>query len=78
MAHLALDRGTILLGTISYNLITNAMRVGDVSFVTGFRYSRILIALVLSVVIFQERPNAMTLIGAAVIVAAGIYTLWRK
>jgi drug/metabolite transporter (DMT)-like permease len=52
--------------------------VGQVSFVTPFRYARLLFALVIGVTVFGESPDALTLIGAAVIVLSGIYTVWRE
>lgn len=69
---------TILTMPIGYFGITAAMRVGDVAVVTPFRYSRIVFALILAALIFGERPNALTLIGAAIIVASGLYTIWRE
>ncbi|THH38837.1 DMT family transporter [Aliishimia ponticola] len=57
---------------------TNAMRSGDISAVTPFRYSRLPFAIGLAAIILNERPDALTLIGAGVIVASGLYTLWRE
>ncbi|MGD9863234.1 MAG: DMT family transporter [Pseudodonghicola sp.] len=70
--------GVIGLGAASYYAIVAAMRVGEVSFVTPFRYTRILFALGFAFVVFDEHPNRLMLIGTAVIVASGIYTLWRE
>ena len=69
---------TILTMPIGYFGVTAAMRVGDVAVVTPFRYTRILFALILAALIFGERPNALTLIGAAIIVSSGLYTIWRE
>ncbi len=66
------------LGVMAYYAIVEAMRVGEVSFVTPFRYSRILFALVIGMVVFAERPDALMLIGAALVVASGLFTLWRE
>ena len=55
-----------------------AMRVGQVSFVAPFRYTGLLWALVLGLVLFGEWPRSLTLIGAAIIVATGAFTLWRE
>jgi drug/metabolite transporter (DMT)-like permease len=66
------------IGLIAYYAIVAAMRVGDVSFVTPFRYARLLFALIVGVLIFGESPDALTLIGAAIIVASSIYTVWRE
>lgn len=68
----------LTFGVVSYYAIVAAMRVGEVSFVTPFRYTRLIFALILSVSILGERPNNLTLIGAAIIVASGIYTLLRE
>ncbi|MDK3016368.1 DMT family transporter [Pseudodonghicola flavimaris] len=70
--------GVIALGAGAYYALTAAMRVGEVSFVTPFRYTRIIFALVFALAVFNERPNALMLVGTAVIVASGIYTLWRE
>lgn len=69
---------TVVVICVAYFAVTAAMRVGEVAVVTPFRYSRILFALVLAVVIFDERLNAVMLIGAALTVASGLYTLWRE
>lgn len=68
----------LLIGIGAYYWIVAAMRVGEVSFVTPFRYSRILFALVLGITVFDENPDALTLTGAGIIVASGLYTLWRE
>lgn len=70
--------GSTLIGVVAYYGIVAAMRVGEVSFVTPFRYSRLLFALFIGFFAFAERPDALTLIGAAIIVASGIYTVWRE
>lgn len=68
----------LLIGLFAYYAIVAAMRVGEVSFVTPFRYTRLIFAMVIGVVVFAERPDALTLIGSAIIVASGIYTVWRE
>ncbi|MDZ4134473.1 MAG: DMT family transporter, partial [Paracoccaceae bacterium] len=69
--------GATLFGVAAYYALTAAMRVGAVSVVTPFRYTRLVFALVLAVLIFGETPDALTLLGSAIIVASGIYTLLR-
>lgn len=66
-----------LFGIVAYYLLTMAMRTGQVSVVTPFRYTRLLFALMLGMLVFGERPDAVTLIGSAVIVVSGVYTLLR-
>lgn len=74
----ALLAGAVAMGILAYSCIVGAMRQGEVSFVTPFRYSRILFALVLGAAVFGERPDALMLAGAALIVGSGLFTLWRE
>jgi drug/metabolite transporter (DMT)-like permease len=73
----ALISGTALCGVAGYTAMTLAMRTGEVGVVAPFRYSRLIVALVLAYALFDERPDALTLTGAALIVAAGLYSLFR-
>lgn len=66
------------IGLFAYYGIVAAMRIGDVGFVTPFRYVRLVIALIIGVAVFDESPDTLTLIGAAIIVASGIYTILRE
>nr|WP_283254939.1 DMT family transporter [Marivita sp. GX14005] len=70
--------GTGLAGVIGYSALTAAMRTGEVAVVSPFRYFRLLIALIIAYLVFGERPDALTLIGAALIVGSGTYTLLRS
>jgi drug/metabolite transporter (DMT)-like permease len=74
---LGLLAGTAVFAILAYHALTSAMRTGEVSFVTPFRYTRLVFAMVLAVAIFGERPDAMTLLGSALIVGSGIYALAR-
>ncbi len=65
-------------GILGYAALTQAMRTGEISVVTPFRYTRLVFALVLGFVAFGERPDATMLLGGAVIVGSGIYTLVRS
>jgi drug/metabolite transporter (DMT)-like permease len=68
----------LLIGIGAYYCIVLAMRSGEISFVAPFRYSRILFALVIGMSVFGERPDRLTLTGAAIVVGSGLYTLWRE
>ncbi len=68
---------TIIIGVAAYFALTLAMRTGEVSAVTPFRYTRLVFALILATVFLGERPDSWTLVGAAMIVASGLYTLAR-
>ncbi|MCE0506501.1 DMT family transporter [Roseivivax sp. GX 12232] len=78
LLHAGLLAGAVGTGMIAYYAITSASRTGDVSFVTPFRFTRMLFALAIGIAIFGERPDALTYLGATVIVGAGIYTFLRE
>ena len=68
----------VFFACLGYFSITAAMRIGDVSAVAPFRYSRIVFAFILSVAIFGETLTPRILVGAAIIVAAGLYVWLRE
>lgn len=73
-AHLA---GGTVFGVAGYHALTYAMRTGEVSAVTPFRYTRLVFAMVLAMALFGERPDLATWIGAALVVGSGIFALRR-
>lgn len=66
------------VGVAAYLFLTTATRLGEVSVVIPFRYSRLIFALILGIVFLGERPDAATLIGAAIVVGSGLYALMRE
>ncbi len=66
------------LGVVSYYAIVAAMRLGDVGFVTPFRYTRLIFALFIGMLVFTERPDTLMLVGSAIIVGSGVFTVWRE
>ena len=62
----------------SFVSITLAMRHGEVAVVAPFRYAILLWAVVLQIAIFGVWPDSLTLIGSALLVATGLYTLYRE
>ena len=67
-----------LIGCFSYLTLVLATRAGDISAIAPFRYTRLIFALILSVMVLNERPDLLTLIGAVIIIASGCYTFWRE
>lgn len=70
--------GATLCSTLGFYAITASMRVGETSVVAPYRYTRILVAMLIGFLVFGERLQAATLAGAALVVGAGIYTLLRE
>jgi len=54
------------------------MRVGEIAFVTPFRYTSLLWALALGWLVFGDWPDVLTLAGSAIVVATGVFTLYRE
>lgn len=76
--HWAMLAAAVGLLSLAYVAIVSAMRVGEVSFVTPFRYTRIVFALILGALVFGESPDAAMLVGSTIIVGSGLYTVWRE
>lgn len=68
----------LLFALVAYYAVTAAMRIGEIAAVTPFRYTRLVFALVLAFFVFGERPDTWTLVGAAIVIATGLYSLWRE
>lgn len=68
----------IVVGMASYLAIIAATRAGDAAFISSFRYSRMVFALVIGALFFAEIPDALTLLGVAIVIAAGLFTLLRE
>ena len=66
----------MLIGGYLFSIMV--MRVGEISFVAPFRYTSLLWALILGWVVFGDWPQAITLVGAAIVVASGLFTLYRE
>lgn len=69
--------GAVVMGAVAYSSLMLAMRTGEVSAVTPFRYTRLLFGIGLGVLIFDEHLDQTMWLGSALIVASGLYILWR-
>ncbi|SET81072.1 DMT family transporter [Oceanicella actignis] len=63
---------------VGFGCVIAAMRVGDVAAVAPFRYVILVFAMILGAVFYGERPDAPMLLGAAIVIGAGLYTLRRE
>ena len=61
-----------------YVFSVSSMRVGEVAFVAPFRYTILIGAILLGIVIFGDFPDFWTLLGASIIVATGVFTFYRE
>ena len=67
--------GAVVLG---YMFSVQVMRVGDISFVAPFRYTSLIWALLLGWLVFGDFPAVLTLFGAGIVVASGLFPFWRE
>jgi drug/metabolite transporter (DMT)-like permease len=64
--------------TMGYLAVTVAMRTGDVSVTSPFRYSIVLWALAIDALVFGNRPDLTMIIGISIVVASGILMILRE
>jgi len=76
--HLGLLAVIAVLGMIGAYLIIMAYRAGEAVIVAPMQYSQILWATGYGYLLFGETPDGATVFGAAVIIASGIYIVFRE
>ena len=70
--------GAGLVGGIGQIVLTSAYRYGDASVIAPFEYASMLIAIGIGVVAFDEYPTLSQLLGAAIVIAAGVLIILRE
>ena len=68
----------VLAGSAGVYFITQAMRLGEVSVVSPFRYVKIVFGMGAGIIVFGETIDAITILGTAIVTAAGIYAFMRE
>ena len=69
--------GATVAGVAAYQSLMTAMRTGEVSAVTPFRYTRLLFGVGLGVLIFDETLTLSMIMGSGLVVVSGLFILWR-
>ncbi|MCE8468252.1 DMT family transporter, partial [Rhodovulum sulfidophilum] len=67
-----------LVGGLAQICLTSAYRHAEAGLVAPFDYASILLALVIGYFVFAEVPTPMVLIGAGLIISAGVFIIWRE
>jgi drug/metabolite transporter (DMT)-like permease len=70
--------GGIIFGVAGYYGIVASMRVGDAATVMPFRYTRLLFSIIIGALVFNERPDALMVLGATIVISTGLYTFLRE
>lgn len=63
---------------IGYLFGVMTMRIGEIGFISPFRYTILIWAIILGFVVFGDVPDSLTLIGSAIVVLTGIYAFHRE
>ena len=55
-----------------------AVRLGDIAFVAPYRYTALVWGVALGWLAFDDFPDVWTLVGAGIVIASGLFTIWRE
>lgn len=67
-----------LIGGVAQIMLTSCYRFAPASVVAPFDYVAMLFAILIGYVWFSEVPTPQMLIGASIVIAAGILIIWRE
>jgi drug/metabolite transporter (DMT)-like permease len=67
-----------VLGTITQACYINGMAEGDAAAMAPIDYTRLVFAVILGYALFGDVPNAMTMLGAGIVMASTIYITLRE
>lgn len=66
------------LGAIGHYLVAQALRFAPANVVSPFQYFQLLAAVAVGFVMFGHLPDALTWLGAAIIIGAGLALAWSQ
>ncbi|TCL01564.1 drug/metabolite transporter (DMT)-like permease [Shimia isoporae] len=67
-----------LIGGVAQIMLTSCYRFAPASVVAPFDYASMLFALLIGYVWFDEIPTAAMLVGASIVILAGVMIIWRE
>lgn len=67
-----------LLGGLGQIFLTSSYRYADASLVAPFDYASMILALIIGYFIFDEVPTSTMLLGACIVIFAGVLIIWRE
>jgi drug/metabolite transporter (DMT)-like permease len=67
-----------MLGGIGHIFLTESYRHATASVIAPFDYSTMIWALLLGYWFFGEVPGMLVLVGAAIVIASGLFVIWRE
>ncbi|MBO9433841.1 DMT family transporter [Ruegeria sp. R13_0] len=78
LLHLAMMALVGVFSVIAQHLIILAYRAAPAGVVAPSQYSQIIWATLFGMIFFGERPDGWVAVGASVIIASGIFVVWRE
>jgi drug/metabolite transporter (DMT)-like permease len=69
---------TGILGGIGQILLTSSYRFAPISLIAPFDYSTLIWAMLLGFLVFGQVPDTLVLAGAALVIGAGLFVIWRE
>jgi drug/metabolite transporter (DMT)-like permease len=76
--HIAIFAASGALIAVAHTLMIESFRRGEAALVAPFKYSALLWATLIGFIVFGELPDRWTVVGAVLIVLAGLYVLHRE
>jgi drug/metabolite transporter (DMT)-like permease len=67
----------IVAGCLGFFFMTEAVRLGEMSVVSPFRYTRLLFSMLAGILILDEQVNTIMLIGSSFTILSGLY-IWHR
>jgi drug/metabolite transporter (DMT)-like permease len=67
-----------VLGGVAHLILTESYRFAPASVIAPFDYAAIIFAFLIGYAWFGEVPTFVVILGAAIVVAAGLFVLWRE
>ncbi|MGB0427215.1 MAG: DMT family transporter [Paracoccaceae bacterium] len=68
----------IITAVLGYFAIIISTRIAEASTVAPYRYTRLIFSTLLAMAFLGERPDLLTWVGSAIVIASGLYTFWRE
>ena len=70
--------GVGILGGIGQILLTASYRFADTATIAPFEYTSMIWAMALGYMMFGDLPQPVVLAGAGIVIAAGLFVIWRE
>ncbi len=74
--------GTLAMAAVflffGYQFIVLAMRTGEIAYVVPYRYTSLIWSVMLGYLFFADVPDKWTVLGSAIVISMGLFTLYRE